>query len=104
MAASVRTETGRIISAVNVFANCGYGPCAEAVVIGLAATLGDTNLHQVVAVGAPDRQFPILSPCGNCRQLLMEYFPNIEVIVHVGADIVVTNIQELLPFNYKSEL
>jgi cytidine deaminase len=104
VAACVRTESGRLISGVNVFANCGYGPCAEAVVIGLAATLGETKLCQVVAVGGPDHNFPILSPCGNCRQLLFEYFPEIEVVVEVEGKPVVTTIASLLPFSYKMEL
>ena len=104
VAASILTRSGVIISGVNVFANCGYGPCAEAVVIGLAASQGVRDLSKVVAIGGPDQQFPILSPCGNCRQLLFEYAPDIEVIVEHEGKPIVTNIQALLPFSYKMEL
>ena len=103
VAASFLTRSGQVISAVNVFAYCGYGPCAEAVGIGVAATQGLKDLVKVVAIGGPDQNFPILSPCGNCRQLLFEYAPGIEVIVEGDGKPMVTNIESLLPFSYKME-
>ena len=77
-AAAARTSDGRIITGVNVYHFTG-GPCAELVVIGRAVAEGAGDLTQIVAVG--DRNRGILPPCGRCRQVLLDLFPRIEVIV-----------------------
>ena len=51
VAASARMASGRVVSAVNVFASCGSGPCAEAVLLGMAATEDERDARVIVAVG-----------------------------------------------------
>ena len=93
--AAARTDSGRIITGVNVFHFTG-GPCAELVVIGSAAAEGADDLVEIVAVGDGGRG--ILSPCGRCRQVLADYFPEIRVIVSTGQDTRSVHISELLPW------
>ncbi|WP_314252901.1 cytidine deaminase [Streptomyces sp. DSM 40907] len=78
VAAAARARDGRIITAVNAYHFTG-GPCAELVLIGTAATQGAYVLDTIVAVG--DRDRGIIPPCGRCRQVLLDYFPAVEVIV-----------------------
>ncbi|MFI5982897.1 cytidine deaminase family protein [Streptomyces sp. NPDC051555] len=97
MAAAARDRDGRIVTAVNAYHFTG-GPCAELVVIGAAAAQGAHDLETIVAVG--DRDRGIVPPCGRCRQVLLDYFPTIEVIVMVRGEPRAVPIAELLPASY----
>jgi cytidine deaminase len=94
-AAAARAGDGRILTGVNVFHFTG-GPCAELVVLGRAAAEGVDELTQIVAVG--DRDRGILSPCGRCRQVLLDLFPHIRVVVRTGPTARAVRIDELLPW------
>ncbi|HEY7591961.1 MAG TPA: cytidine deaminase [Actinophytocola sp.] len=97
MAAAARAGDGRIITAVNAYHFTG-GPCAELVVIGTAAAQGAYELDTIVAVG--DRERGVVAPCGRCRQVLLDYFPALRVIVGEGERIRTVHISELLPETY----
>jgi cytidine deaminase len=89
---------GRVFAGVNVYHFTG-GPCAEVVVIGAAAGAGVTELTHIVAVG--NKRRGVVPPCGRCRQILMEYYPNIKVVVRdaSGAEVLM-ELARLLPFSY----
>lgn len=95
MAAAARARDGRIVTAVNAYHFTG-GPCAELVVIGTAAAQGAYELDTIVAVGDHDRG--VVPPCGRCRQVLLDYFPSIKVIV--GTEPRAVPIADLLPKTY----
>ncbi|WP_216591606.1 cytidine deaminase family protein [Streptomyces brasiliscabiei] len=97
MAAAGRARDGRIITAVNAYHFTG-GPCAELVLIGTAAAQGAPELDTVVAVG--DRDRGVVAPCGRCRQVLLDYFPALEVIVGDGDRVRTVAITDLLPESY----
>ncbi|MCX5276762.1 cytidine deaminase family protein [Streptomyces virginiae] len=97
MAAAARARDGRIITAVNAYHFTG-GPCAELVLIGAAAAQGAYELDTIVAVG--DRDRGIVPPCGRCRQVLLDYFPTIEVIVGTGDHPRAIPVADLLPERY----
>ncbi|WP_053847314.1 cytidine deaminase [Streptomyces sp. NRRL B-24085] len=97
MAAAARARDGRIVTAVNAYHFTG-GPCAELVLIGAAATVGAYELDTIVAVG--DRDRGVVPPCGRCRQVLLDYFPDIEVIVGTGGRTRTVRITDLLPESY----
>ncbi|MFF8600053.1 cytidine deaminase family protein [Streptomyces sp. NPDC015232] len=97
MAAAARTADGRIVTAMNAYHFTG-GPCAELVLIGAAAAQGAYELTTVVAVG--DRDRGVVPPCGRCRQVLLDYFPGLTVIVGAGEDLRAVRIAELLPETY----
>ncbi|MFE1509498.1 cytidine deaminase [Streptomyces sp. NPDC058726] len=97
MAAAARNRDGRIITAVNAYHFTGR-PCAELVLIGAAAAQGAYELDTIVAVG--DRDRGVVPPCGRCRQVLLDYFPALEVIVGNGDDLRTVLITDLLPESY----
>ncbi|MEV5433433.1 cytidine deaminase [Streptomyces sp. NPDC052701] len=97
MAAAARAQDGRIVTAVNAYHFTG-GPCAEVVLIGAAAAQGAYELNTIVAVG--DRDRGVVPPCGRCRQVLLDYFPALEVIVGAGDRLRTVGIADLLPESY----
>ena len=97
MAAAARARDGRIVTAVNAYHFTG-GPCAELVVIGAAATQGIYELDTMVAVG--DRERGVVPPCGRCRQVLLDYFPALKVIVGVGDRVRTVPVTDLLPASF----
>ncbi|MFB7336922.1 cytidine deaminase [Streptomyces adustus] len=97
MAAAARARDGRIITAVNAYHFTG-GPCAELVLIGTAAAQGVYELDAVVAVG--DRDRGVVPPCGRCRQVLLDYFPALKVIVATNEGLRTIPVSDLLPESY----
>jgi cytidine deaminase len=97
VAAVARDINGNLYQGVNLYHFTG-GPCAEPVVMAVAATSTDAALEVIVAVG--DRQRGVLAPCGRCRQILFDYFPEIEVLVPDGAGVQRVPIKALLPYTY----
>jgi len=75
--AAVQTADGRVFSAANM-ENASYGlsVCAELGALQAAASAGALGLiTQIAIVGAPKGQRAtgqIVTPCGRCRQLILE--------------------------------
>ncbi|MCF1593074.1 cytidine deaminase family protein [Streptomyces muensis] len=97
MAAAGRARDGRIVTAVNAYHFTG-GPCAELVLVGAAAAQGVYELETIVAVG--DRDRGVVPPCGRCRQVLLDYFPGLKVIVGEDDRVRSVLVTELLPASY----
>ncbi|GAA1355571.1 cytidine deaminase [Streptomyces beijiangensis] len=97
MASAVRAADGRIITGLNVYHFTG-GPCAELVAIGAAAAQGAYDLTAIVAVGDGGRG--IVPPCGRCRQVLLDYFPGIRVLLGSGEHVRAVPVRDLLPESY----
>lgn len=97
MAAAGRARDGRVVTAVNAYHFTG-GPCAELVLIGTAAAQGAEALDTIVAVG--DRDRGVVPPCGRCRQVLLDYFPDLKVIVGAGDRLRTVAITDLLPESF----
>ena len=92
---ALRTRTGRIFQGVHVEANCGrITLCGEAVAIGSAATSGDTDIVQIVAV---TESGDIVPPCGMCRELIADYSDDARVILDDGEGPYATPVSTLLP-------
>ncbi|NMA08841.1 MAG: cytidine deaminase [Clostridiales bacterium] len=97
---AVRCKNGRVYSGVNC--DCIHGSCAEFVTLGMAISAGEREFDTIVAVHekAPNCLY---APCGNCRQMLVEYCPDIRVILNNDDDeIIKVGVRELLPFAWKS--
>ncbi|MEU6709001.1 cytidine deaminase [Streptomyces wuyuanensis] len=93
MAAAGRARDGRIVTAVNACHFTGDS-CAELVLIGAAAAQGAYELDTIVAVG--DRDRGVVPPCGRCRQVLLDYFPAMKVIVGAGDRLRTVPVTDLL--------
>lgn len=83
--------------------NCDgiHGSCAEYITMGMAISNGERGFDTIVAVHdkAPNC---VVSPCGNCRQMLFEYCPNIKVIVNdENGNLIKVTAKDLLPFAWQ---
>lgn len=77
--AAVLTASGNIYAGVNVESS-GHGVCAEPIALGSALSREERDFSAVVAVCRRGADYRVLSPCGNCRQMLLDYAPEIDVI------------------------
>jgi cytidine deaminase len=96
VAAAISCKNGKIYSGVN----CDgiHGSCAEYITMGIAISEGEREYDTIVAV---HNNFPnkVIAPCGNCRQMMIEYCPNIKVILNDYEDnLIKVGIKDLLPF------
>ena len=98
--AAVRCASGKIYTGVNVEA-CTYGPCAEHVAVGTAFSNGETTLVEIVAVRRRGDAYPVLSPCGACRQLILDYAPDAVILLPRGDRVVKVPVTALLPEAYR---
>jgi cytidine deaminase len=94
--AALRTESGRVVAGANV-ENASYGlsRCAEQSAVQTMATLGERTFSEVVVYTDSE---PPASPCGGCRQVLMEFAP--EAVVHLvngSGEVLTTTVRRLLP-------
>lgn len=94
-AAAVKSKCGKIFTGLQMKTSIsGAEICAEAVALSAAAEEGITEIETVVVV---NRIGDIISPCGCCRELFLDYCPKAEIIVPgVGGGKVMTP-HELLP-------
>ena len=97
--AAVRCNNGKVYSGVN----CDgiHGSCAEYITIGIAISEGERKFDTIVAVHdkAPNC---LVAPCGNCRQMLIEYCPDIKVILNDDNNkMIKVSIKDLIPFAWK---
>jgi len=94
MGAAVRAADGRTFVGVNVYHFTG-GPCAELVALGAARAGGAQEITHIVAVGNHSRG-PI-GPCGRDRQVLLDYHPNMRVILPTREGVRSVDIADLVP-------
>jgi len=99
--AAVRCVSGKTYAGVNVD-SCGYGPCAEPIAVGAAISAGERDIRTIVAVEGRSGQYRVLSPCGNCRQLLLDFAACAEVILEREGRTVKARVRDLLPEPYRS--
>lgn len=98
VAAAAMDITGEIFTAVNNYHFTG-GPCAELVVLGVAAAACAKPLTTIVAIG--DRNRGVIAPCGRCRQVLLDQQPGCNVIVPIEAGLDLVPVRQLLPHTYE---
>ena len=94
--AAIRCRSGKVYTGVN----CDgiHGSCAEYITMGIAISDGARDFDTIVAVHEKHLNC-VIPPCGNCRQMLLEYCPDIRVIVNDDeGKLVKVGIRDLLPF------
>lgn len=101
--AALLCDSGEIIKGCNI-ENAAYSPtnCAERTAVFKAVSEGKTKFKAIAVVGGPQEDMPleIISPCGVCRQVLMEFCePDVfEVILAKNVrEYRVYKLDELLP-------
>ncbi len=94
--AALLGKSGRIYCAGNIEnAASGAGICAERAALARAVASGEKEFLAVAVVGTSDEP---VSPCGLCRQSLMEFGEDITVIMsNAAGEAIVAKLSELLP-------
>jgi cytidine deaminase len=95
--AALLTAGGRIYTGCNV-ENVAFSPtiCAERTAVCKAVSEGEREFRAIVivAVNSP-------TPCGVCRQTLLEFAPTLTVITaNPAGDYRLFNLSELLPYGF----
>ena len=81
VAAAVLTKSGKVFMALNAGTNQpSIATCAEIIAIGMANT-DDPAMEIDLIVAVRDREAYIISPCGKCREYIVDYGPDARVIV-----------------------
>ena len=92
-------KNGHIYTGVN----CDgiHGSCAEYITMGMAISAGEREFDTIVAVHEKHLNC-VIPPCGNCRQMLFEYCPDIRVIVNdESGSLIKVAARDLLPFAWQ---
>ena len=96
---ALRSQSGKIYKGVNC--DGVHGACAEYITIGTAISAGEREFDTIVAVHDKALNY-VVSPCGNCRQMLYQYCPDIKVIVNdENGELTKIKARELLPFAWQ---
>ena len=96
VAAAILTKAGNIYTGVCIDTACSLGMCAERNAIANMITNGESQIEKVVAV-MPDGR--VGSPCGACRELMMQLDPDsgdIEILLDLETEKAV-KLKELVP-------
>jgi cytidine deaminase len=103
VSAALRTKGGKVFTAVHLDTYVGAcAVCAEAAVLGKAVSEGERDLDAIVAVRWRGTGRPIVvSPCGLCRELLVDYGD--PAVIHADGDgrVKKTRASRLLPSPYR---
>ena len=100
--AALLTASGRVFSGCNV-ENAAYGHsiCAERTAIVSAVAAGHRDFVALAVVTPTARP---ASPCGACRQTMVEFNPDMTVILtNLQGDTIQTTARELLPGAFMPE-
>ncbi|MGI5883174.1 MAG: cytidine deaminase, partial [Dethiobacteria bacterium] len=100
VAAAISTEDGKIFTGVNV-ENASYGLtiCAERAALFAAVSAGYRSFSHLVILSDGNGTVPY--PCGACRQVLMEFSPDLGITVTRDKDrLIRISLRELLPYAF----
>ena len=92
-------KNGKIYTGVN----CDgiHGSCAEYITMGIAISAGEREFDTIVATHEKALN-GVVPPCGNCRQMLFQYCPDIKVIVNdEEGKLIKVSARDLLPFAWQ---
>lgn len=96
--AAIRASDGRVFTGVNV-ENSAYpsSVCAEVNAVTTAVAAGAREFTDIAIATTPKDGARPGAPCGNCRQVMSEFAPDLVVILAAPEqEPVVTSIRELL--------
>lgn len=95
-AAALKSRCGKVFTGLHLKTSIsGSEICAEAVALAAAAEEGVNEIEALVVV---NRIGDIISPCGHCRELFLDYCPTAEIIIPGPVGGKILSPHELLPF------
>lgn len=94
--AALVTESGRIVRGCNIEnASFGLTNCAERTALFTAVAMGEKDIATMAVVADTEA---LTTPCGACRQVMVELAPRARVIIgNLKGDVMVTSSRDLLP-------
>ncbi len=96
--AALLTDTGKVYTGCNVeIASFGATNCAERTAIFKAISEGE-KAFKAIAVVSSSKDYTF--PCGICRQVIVEFGKDIDIIVAKDYDYTVYKIEDLLPHSF----
>lgn len=96
--AALLTESGTVYTGCNIeIASYGATNCAERTAIFKAISEGE-KAFKAIAVVSSSKDYTF--PCGICRQVIVEFGKDIDIIVAKDYDYEVYKIEELLPKSF----
>jgi cytidine deaminase len=99
--AALRSDDGRTFAGANVENGAyGMGRCAEQSAVQALVSAGGRHFDALVVVSDA---VPAASPCGGCRQVLVEFAPDATVYLVGGERAWRTSVQALLPYAFRLE-
>ncbi len=98
--AAVLTKDGKIFCGTNI-ENASYSVtiCAERIALGYAIASGNIQIKAIAIYSNTDS----ISPCGTCRQFIIEFGNDIVIIFRHEQELIQKTIHELLPFCFSKE-
>lgn len=102
--ACVKTKDGNYFIGANV-ENASYGltNCAERNAIFQAYSNGYRQ-DDIEAIAIVGKRNTLITPCGACRQVLVELLKrDTPIVLGTKDEVVVTNIEELMPMSFTSD-
>ncbi len=109
--AALLTKNGKVYTGCNI-ENAAFSPtnCAERTAFFKAVSEGETEFEAIAVVGnkkeAPKEEWEFCTPCGVCRQVMLE-FVNPEEFVIIsgnGEEIRAFTLKELLPESFSPSM
>ena len=105
--AALLTKSGKVYTGCNI-ENAAFSPtnCAERTAVFKAVSEGETSFEAIAVVGnkkdAPQEEWEFCTPCGVCRQVLLEFVDpqEFEVIIGKGEEIRKFTLSQLLPESF----
>jgi cytidine deaminase len=96
--AALLTKSGKVFTGCNVeIASFGATNCAERTAIFKAISEGEREFT-AIAIVSSSRDFTY--PCGICRQVIVEFSKDIDIIISKDYDYEVYKIDDLLPKSF----
>jgi len=95
--AALLTKSGKVFTGCNVeIASFGGTNCAERTAIFKAVSEGEKEFKAIAINGDADGTYP----CGICRQVIVEFGTDIDIIIESGGVLKVFTIDALLPHSF----
>lgn len=95
--AALLTKSGKVYKGCNVeVASYSGTNCAERTAIFKAVSEGEQDFKAIAITGDADGTYP----CGICRQVIVEFGKDIDIIIEIGGELKVYTIDDLLPHSF----
>ena len=109
--AALLTQNGKVYTGCNI-ENAAFSPtnCAERTAIFKAVSEGETQFQAIAIVGnkkgAPEEEWEFCTPCGVCRQVLLEFVDpqKFEILLGKGKEIRKYTLSQLLPESFSPSM